>query len=257
VLGSVLLVVVPGATAFGLAVGKRLRVRSDGFREPFAAVQTACSASSGLILAFGLALAVGRYEARRAAVVQDANAIGTTYLRAQTLSEPVRTESLVLLRSYGDTSIRLSDSVPGSQAADEAVAAGQELQRELWSLAGQELDAAPTTSVPRLYVESLNQIIDMQTIRVAGLNNGVPAAVLTVDLAGAALALGLLGVYLSILGRGLLPVMVATGLVTMLLLVTFDLDRPTRGVIQVPSTPLTNLRSGMDLLPAAAGTASP
>ena len=39
----------------------------------------------GLVLAFGLSLALGRYESRRAAVVDDANTIGTTYLRAQTL----------------------------------------------------------------------------------------------------------------------------------------------------------------------------
>ncbi|MGH3102195.1 MAG: hypothetical protein ACRDPU_14510, partial [Thermoleophilia bacterium] len=68
----------------------------------------------GLILAFGLALAVGRYETRRAAVVEDANRIGTTYLRAQTLAEPVRSQSLDLLRRYTDTSIRLSESVPSS-----------------------------------------------------------------------------------------------------------------------------------------------
>jgi hypothetical protein len=257
VLGFVLLVMVLGATALGLAVGKRLRVRSDGFREPFAAVQTALLGLVGLILAFRLALALGRYEARRAALVQEANAIGTTYLRAQTLSEPVRTDSLMLLRSYTDASVRLSDSVPGSPTAEAAVADGHQLQRELWSLAGQELVTAPTASSPRLYVESLNLIIDIQTVRVAGLNNRVPTAVLAVELVGAALALGLLGVYLSILGRGVLPVLVAAGLVTMLLLVTFDLDRPTRGLIQVPSTPLTNLRSGMDLPPAAAGATGP
>jgi hypothetical protein len=119
-------------------------------------------------------------------VVQEANAIGTTYLRAQTLSEPVRTDSLDLLRSYADTSIRLSDSVPGSPAAEAAVADGHELQRDLWSLAGQALDTAPTASAPRLYVESLNQMIDMRTVRVGGLNNRVPAAVLAVELVGAA-----------------------------------------------------------------------
>ena len=83
----------------------------------------------GLILAFGLALAVGRYEARRAAVVEEANAI----------------------------------------------ADGQQLQRQLWGLAGQALDAAPTASAPRLYVESLNQMIDMQTVHVSALGNRVPA----------------------------------------------------------------------------------
>jgi hypothetical protein len=123
----------------------------------------------GLVLAFGLALAVGRYEARRAAVVDDANAIGTTYLRAQTLREPVRTRSLELLRRYADTNIRLSNSVPTSAEARKAVAEGQQLQRELWRLAGLALVDAPQASAPRLYVETLNEMIDMQTVQVAGL----------------------------------------------------------------------------------------
>ena len=69
----------------------------------------------GLILAFGLTLAVGRYEARKAAVVDEANAIGTTNLRAQTLPEPLRSSSLQLLKTYTDTEIALSDAVPGQR----------------------------------------------------------------------------------------------------------------------------------------------
>jgi hypothetical protein len=248
--------VVFGAAALGLAFGKRLR-GGEGFREPLAAAQAALMGLVGLILAFGLALAVGRYEGRRAAVVDEANAIGTTYLRAQTLAEPMRTESLALLRSYTDASIRLAESVPGSPEANDASADGQRLQSELWALAGQALDAAPTASAPRLYVESLNQMFDIQTSRVAGLSNRVPSAVLGVEVLGGALACGLLGLYLAILGRGLFPVLVAAGLVSMVLLVTFDLDRPTRGLIEVPDTPLVNLRASMDLPPAAPGPSAP
>ena len=70
-------------------------------------------------------------------------------------------------------------------------------------------------------------------------------------------ALGLLAFYLSILGRGLFTVLFAAGLVGLLLLVTFDLDRPTRGLIRVPSTPLTELRASMILPPAAPAAGSP
>jgi hypothetical protein len=87
----------------GLLVGHHLRRRSDILREPFAALQAALLGVVGLILAFGLALAVGRYESRRSAVVEEANAIGTTYLRAQTLAEPHRTGSLERLERYTDT----------------------------------------------------------------------------------------------------------------------------------------------------------
>ena len=250
-LGLILFAVVLGATGLGLLLGTYLRHRSETLREPFAALQAALLGVVGLILAFGLALAVGRYESRRAAVVDDANAIGTTYLRAQTLAEPVRTRSLDLLARYTDTSIRLSEAVPNSAVADDAVDDGQQLQRELWALAGQALDGAPTASAPRLYVESLNEMIDMQTVRVAALSNRVPGAVLALEVIGAAVALGLLAFYLAIVGRGVVTVVLAAALVTMLLLVTFDLDRPTRGVIRVPDTPLTNLRASMELPPAA------
>jgi hypothetical protein len=45
----------------------------------------------------------------------------------------------------------------------------------------------------------------------------------------------------------------AAGLITLLLLVTFDLDRPTRGLIKVPAAPLQAVRASMVLPPAAAG----
>jgi hypothetical protein len=238
-------------------LGTYLRHRSETLREPFAALQAALLGVVGLILAFGLALAVGRYESRRAAVVEDANRIGTTYLRAQTLAEPARSESLDLLRRYTDTSIRLSESVPSSDEARRAQADGEVLQRELWRLAGQALDEAPTASAPRLYVETLNEMIDQQTVRVAALNNRVPGAVLALEVIGAAVALGLLAFYLALVGRGVVTVVLAAALVSGLLLVTFDLDRPTRGVIKVPDTPLTSLRASMALPPAARGPTGP
>jgi hypothetical protein len=231
-------------------LGRTLRARSH-LREPAGVLQGALLGLVALVLAFGLALAVGRYEDRRAAVVDEANAIGTTYLRAQLLAEPVRSRSLERLVRYTDASIRLSESVPTSDDANRAVADGQALQRHLWELAGQAVADAPTATAPRVYVETLNEMIDMQTVRVAGLSNRVPGEVLAVEVVGAAVGLGLLAFYLALLGRGVIPVVLAAALVTMLLLVTFDLDRPTRGMIRVPATPLTDLRASMALPPAA------
>jgi hypothetical protein len=256
-LGLVLFAVVFGATGLGLFLGHYLRHRSEHLREPLGVLQAALLGLVGLVLAFGLALAVGRYDSRRAAVVDDADAIGTTYLRAQTLAEPFRSQSLQRLVRYADASIRLSRSVPTTTEARQAVADGQKLQRELWRLAGQALADAPLASAPRLYVETLNQMIDMQTVRVAALNNRVPGAVLAVEVIFAGAALSLLAFYLAILGRGVLPVLVAAALICLLLLVTLDLDRPRRGLITVPLTPLTSLRASMELPPAAAAPSRP
>ncbi len=207
----------------------------------------------GLLLAFGLSLAVSRYEDRRSNVVHEANAIGTTYLRAQTLAEPVRSRSLDLLVGYTRRAIRISDEVPGSAEARDARAQEQRIERRLWSLAGEALDTAPTASAPRLYAETLNEMIDGETARVAGLGNRVPTAVLALEVVGAALAIGLLAAYLAIVGRGVLAVTLAAALLAFLLLVTADLDRPTRGMITVPDSALKNQLASMMKPPAAAG----
>jgi hypothetical protein len=255
-LGLILFAVVFGATGVAVALGRRHRDKSE-MREPFAVLQGALLGVVGLILAFGLSLAVGRYQDRRTAVVDEANAIGTTYLRAQTLNEPVRSRSLALLVRYADASIRLGNAIPGSAEARRVLATESAIQRQLWALADTALRASPVDSAPRLYVESLNEMIDSQGVRLAGLNNRVPSPVLVLEVVGAAVGVALLAFYLAVLGRGLLTVLLAAGLVTMLLLVTFDLDRPTRGLITVPTTPLTDVRASMSLPPAAGPPTSP
>ena len=183
--------------------------------------------------------------------VDDSNAIGTAYLRAQTLHEPMRSASLRLYPLYADASIALSNSVPGSDDAKRAIARESQIQRQLWSLAGQSLAGSPVDSAPRLYLESLNVMIDMQTTRVAALNNRVPPAISLVEVFGAAVALALMAVYLAMFSRGVVTVLLAAGLLTLLLFVTFDLDRPARGFITVPDAPLVAVRAGMELPPAA------
>src|ERR1044071_3187361 len=84
-----------------------------------------------LIIGFTFAMALSRFEARRDAVVQEANAIGTTALRARFLPEPHRAESLKLLREYvkvridafnsGHSFAELKATVDRSNAVQEAL----------------------------------------------------------------------------------------------------------------------------------------
>jgi hypothetical protein len=249
----IIAVVVLGFVGLGYLAGWVLRREAETLREPVGIVQGAFFALVGLILAFGLSLAIERYDSRRAAVVEDADTIGTTYLRAQTLAEPMRSSSIQLLKRYTDASIALSKAVPTTDGFARAVAREDDLQRRLWALAGNALTAAPQDSAPRLYVESLNAMIDQQTVRVSALNNRIPSAVLALEVLGAAFAFGLLALYAAMHGRGATTVVLAGALVTVLLLVIFDLDRPTRGLIRVPDAPLVALRASMTLPPAAHG----
>jgi len=161
------------------------------------------------------------------------------------------------LKDYTRTAIHLSDQVPGSDEADDARKQEEQIERRLWSLAGVALERAPIASAPRLYVESLNEMFDGETTRVAALRNRVPTAVLLLEVLGSALALGLLAAYLTLVGRGVLAVVLASALVAFLLLVTADLDRPTRGLIQVPDSVLRDQLTSMDQPPAATAPRSP
>jgi hypothetical protein len=253
----ILTAIVGAATAAGYVTGRSLRGHQATIREPVGVLQGALFGVVGLILAFGLSLAVGRYENRRAVTVDEANAIGTTYLRAQLIAEPARSRSLDLLRRYTDLALQVSKEVPSSARMRRTTAAEGVVQRQLWRLAGQSTDAAPVATAPRLYVDSLNATFDAQSSRLSALSNRVPSAVLTLEVLGAAFAMGLLALQIAVLGRGFVVMLAAGGLVTLLLLVTFDLDRPTRGIITVPPTPLAAVRASMALPPAAQAPAHP
>jgi hypothetical protein len=248
----VLLAAIAGAaTLVGHLLGRRIRARPDYDEEPVGVVQGTLLGLIGLLLAFGLTMGVSRYENRRSVMVQEANAIGTTYLRAQMLSEPERTTSLDLLETYADAAVRLARRVPFQEAFDEDAATMESIQRDLWAAAGDAVQVDPEGTAPRLYIDSLNDTFDRHGDRVASLRNRVPPSVLTLLVAGSAVALGVLALYLALIGRGITTALVAAGLLVLIQFVTFDLDRPQRGLIKVPATPLEEVRASMDLPPAA------
>lgn len=234
------------AAGLGLAAGQRIRRSSEGHREPLGTVQGTILGLVGLLLAFGLTMAVGRYEDRRALVVQEADAIGTTYLRASLLSEPVRGKSLDLLTAYADDAVLLADAIPSTDRFETISLAMESAHRDLWALASEADAAEPSANAPRLYIESLNEMIDAHSDRVASLQNRLPTPVVVLEIAGSAIALGMLALYLTLVGRSA-TVTALTGLVFLgILLVTLDLDRPSRGFITVPATPLIDARASMD-----------
>lgn len=162
----------------------------------------------------------------------------------------MRSESLALLRNYGDASLDLARHAPGDAEYAAADTEKQSLQSELWSLAGEAVAADPDGTAPRLYVETLNDMIDAHTDRLASMDNRVPETVVVLMIAGSAITLGVLALYLTMLGRGLLSTVLAGVVVVLILFVSFDLDRPRRGFITVPQTPLEQVRASMEPPPA-------
>jgi hypothetical protein len=249
-LAVLLVLIIGGSVTAGILVGRRIRSGTGEHREPVGVVQGTLLSLVGLLLAFGLTMAVGRYEGRRALVLQEANAIGTTFLRAQMLAEPVRAESLQLLEQYADAAIDLADQVPDTERFVEDVSQMSDLERELWARAGEAVTADSVGTAPRLYVETLNHMFDTHNARISSLRNRVPSTVVLLQVVGGAVALGVLSLYLALLGRSVITSIAAATFVILIVFISFDLDRPQRGLITVPFTPLVNVRASMEAPPA-------
>jgi hypothetical protein len=112
--------------------------------------------------------------------------------------------SLELLKTYADTAIDLADQVPFTDRFDTDAKAFDELQPELWALAGDAVATDPTGTGPRTHVETLNEMIDTHTQRMASLSNRVPTPVMVLQVGGSAIGLGVLALYLAVLGRSVL-----------------------------------------------------
>ena len=193
----------------------------------------------GFLLAITMGMASDRFDTRRGLVLAEANSVGTTYLRAGYLSEPASSRSQDLLREY--VSLRIaSDDVEEVRAQ---LSRSVEIHNELWSIAEDLARSAPS-DVIALYIESLNETIDLhQTRMTSGLYARVPATVVFLLLLGSTLTLGMMG-YNSGLTRRRAPVtavvlIVILGAVTTLIV---DLDRPREGLLTVSQQPMIDLQ---------------
>lgn len=192
-----------------------------------------------LLLGFTFSLALNRYELRRDLVVQEANAIGTTWLRAQLLEEPNRSAMTVLLRDYGDARLAWSE-------AHADLARTNAMQQKLWVVTGAAVRSDSSTQLTRGLMDAMNESFDLASARAAARSAHIPDRVLQVLVLYAALSMVMLGYTL---GAGERLPRITTGVVLLLLtlavVVILDLDRPTSGAIQVSQQPLEALRQSM------------
>jgi Protein of unknown function (DUF4239) len=195
------------------------------------------------MLAFTFGLAGARFEDRRKIVLEEANAIGTAYLRTAIIPEPMRTEARNLFREYVDSRL---EGVQEPGKLEEAIARSEELQNRLWSqaVAAAEKERSPMTS---LFLQSLNQVIDLHATRLmAGLRSRVPAVIWIVLYLLGFLSMVMLG-YNNGLASGKRSIAVIALILgfSLVLVLIADLDRPGKGMLQVSQQAMIDLRRSM------------
>ena len=194
------------------------------------------------LLAFTFGLAATRFEERRHTVLEEANAIGTTYLRTRLLPEPQRTETARLLREYVDVRVRGVQE----QKLSEALARSEELQELLWA---QAVKAAEKTRDPitGLFIQSLNETIDVHAKRVlVGLRSRLPMSIWVGLFFLALLGMASVGYQAGLSATRRSPAML--GLVLAFAGVLFliaDLDRGFEGFLSVNQQPMIDLQKTM------------
>jgi hypothetical protein len=230
------LVVILGASEIGRLLGLRATGRGG---DDVSTLEGAVLGLLALMIGFTFAMALSRFEVRRDGVLNEANAIGTTALRARLLPAPHSIEALKSLREY--VQIRLDIGQRGVSAAElkATVDRSNEIQEALWRNA-MALAAKDTGLVPTgIFIQSLNEMIDNQGKRLAALRSRVPNIVF-LALYGVAIVAFVFAGYANGLGerRVRLPVYLMGALVSAVILLIQDLDRPEAGFIRASQQPM-------------------
>ena len=219
----------------GFRLGRRKRPTvTEDARSQITTIQGAMLGLLALLLGFTFSMAMSRFELRKQQVLEESNAIGTTYLRAQLMPEPLRKEVSNLLRRYVEVRLEFYQAGMKGQRFQQAVAQTERLQLQLWSRASAWADKDPRAVTAGLFLQSLNEVIDLHSKGLTALENHVPEIILVLLYFVALVAIGLIGYGCGLAGRrNFMVTMVASLLIAAVILVIIDLDRPQRGLIKV------------------------
>lgn len=231
----------------GLHLGKLVQRRwPDNDEVGVGTVVGASLALLGFLLAFVTSIAIGNFDQRRQLVILEANAIGTTYLRAGYLADPYGAESRKLLREY--VSLRLKALDPA--ARESAIARSEQIHDELWLLAEDVAKGDPGPTIA-LYLSSLNQVIDLHTERInAEMGYRVPPIIVLGLYVVAMMTMVLIGVYDSYREKhNLIALIIVVLIVSVVFLVIIDMDRSNVGLLQIPQKALIDLQQRLNMVP--------
>lgn len=192
------------------------------------------------LLAFSIGIGLNLFQNRLQLVVTEANAVGTAHLRAGFLEEPDRTEVRDLLSEYVD--VRLA-AAGGEMTLDDAIARSEELHNQLWAIVEPNARENPESDIMGLFVESINEVIDIHAMRVFATMLRLPPLLWWVFYGAAGLSFGLVGLMNSAVGRrNLITLLLFALVVAAVLALILDLDRTQQGMLRVLQRAMVDLQ---------------
>ena len=199
-----------------------------------------------LLLGFTFSIAVDRFDARRVMVLEEANAIGTAYLRSQLLEDPHRTRMSNILRDYTENRVVLAQEKAGSEKQIAMLKKNDALLVDLWSATVASFDSIRNIDFSSALVESVNAVIDDDSARKAARLAHVPIGVFVVLFIYILISACMLGYVLGEAGRrSQLGGSVFILLLSMSMMLIIDIDKPTTGWVRESQMPMILLRDSI------------
>ena len=237
-----------GMILIATEIGRRLGLRvSDADDSQLTTLEAAIIGLLALIIGFTFSMALTRFDSRRDAVMEEANAIGTAALRARLLPAPHDRQSLEFLRDYVDGRLELTRRAVTRDDLDKMIIRSNDLQEALWQQA-MAIAATDKGMVPTgLFVQALNYMIDSQGERLSAARNHVPDVVIMALFVVAAFASAFSGYCRSVLGkRSMLQIYLVALLISGVILLILDLDRPSVGFIEISQQPMIDTAASIE-----------
>ncbi len=196
----------------------------------------------GFVLAFTFSMAASQHDMRKKNVLEEANIIGTAYLRADLLQDPAAAELRALLREYVDIRVEHADG----KDLEVALLRNAQLLEQMWSNISHIAVSSPNTNTS-LLVQSINDVIDMNEKRLTGaLHNRIPGSVWLALMAITSLTMLTMGLQVGLDGRRRFIAIVPLSLAfAVLVTLVVDLDRPQGGMIRVGQQAMIDLQSSV------------
>lgn len=237
------------STEVGYRIGRRFAAAaSDSTKTHINTIQASLLGVLALLLGFTFSLSLQRYDSRSEAVITEANTIGTAILRADLLPATIKAQTRDLLRDYLDLRVR-AGAVPLNRQEERNRLLGESsrVMDSLWRNALQAAQEDPGPVTTGLFIQAMNQLIDAYGMRDAELDRHVPEPVLFLMFGAFILTASLVGYAAGVAGhRANFATYMLVSLITFLVFVVIDLDRPRRGLIEVSQQSLIDLQAGVE-----------
>jgi hypothetical protein len=233
----------------GRHIGQRAIARGVAPSPNIGSLEAAVFALLGLLIAFTFSGALTRFDLRRAQAVDEANAIGTAYLRVDLVPPSAQPALRQAFRSYVDARIATYRSLPDIAAAKRELARSYQLQNEIWAqavAASRSPESRAETEL--LLLPAVNQMFDIATVRVTATQIHPPLLIYMM-LVGLAFVSALLSGYQSASEKGpdWVHKIAFAAIVALTVYVILDIEYPRLGFVRLDAIDelLVNARAAM------------